>query len=161
MRVGVLRKTAYLLRMTVRIPPLFILLTALWPWAALAQDQAFAPVPAAEVTQADLLYQRRPIIVFADSAEDPTYLRQMDMLLRYYDDLAERDVILITDTDPAAPSELRQSLRPRGFSLVIMDKDWKSAIRKPLPWDGREIIRSIDKMPLARSEALERYPAGR
>jgi len=45
--------------------------------------------------------------------------------------------------------------------LSFMDKDWKPSIRKPLPWDGREIINSIDKMPIARTEALERNPAGR
>ena len=42
-----------------------------------------------------------------------------------------------------------------------MDKDWGSAIRKPLPWDGREVVNAIDKMPLTRAEALEKNPAGR
>ena len=122
---------------------------------------AFAPVPAAEVVEADLLFVRRPVIVFADSPYDPAFIRQMELLARSYAALAARDVILITDTDPANPSSLRKKLRPRGFSLVLMDKDWKPSIRKPLPWDGREIVNSIDKMPIARSEALERNPAGR
>jgi hypothetical protein len=122
---------------------------------------AFAPIPAAEVVEADLLFVRRPVIVFADSPNDPAFLRQMQLLDRYYPQLEARDVILITDTDPATPSALRKKLRPRGFSLVLMDKDWKPSIRKPLPWEGREIVNSIDKMPIARSEALERNPAGR
>ncbi|HLQ17736.1 MAG TPA: DUF4174 domain-containing protein [Tabrizicola sp.] len=122
---------------------------------------AFAPVPAAEVVEADFLYVRRPVIVFADSPNQPAFVRQMELLTRYYDELAARDVILITDTDPANPSELRTKLRPRGFSLVLMDKDWKPSIRKPLPWEGREIVNSIDKMPIARTEALEKNPAGR
>jgi hypothetical protein len=122
---------------------------------------AFAPVPASEVVEADLIYLRRPVVVFADRPNDPAFIRQMELLTRYYDQLAVRDVILVTDTDPSSPSDLRQKLRPRGFSLVLMDKDWKPMIRKPLPWDGREIVNSIDKMPIARSEALERNPAGR
>jgi hypothetical protein len=122
---------------------------------------AFAAVPAAEVVEADLLFQRRPVIVFADSAGDPAFVRQMELLTRYHAELAARDVILITDTDPANPSALRMKLRPRGFSLVLMDKDWKPSIRKPLPWEGREIVNSIDKMPIARTEALEKNPAGR
>ncbi|MBL9050439.1 MAG: DUF4174 domain-containing protein [Tabrizicola sp.] len=122
---------------------------------------AFAPVPASEVVEADLLFLRRPVIVFADSPADPAFVRQMELLARYYDELAARDVILILDTDPATPSALRKKLRPRGFSLVLMDKDWKPMIRKPLPWDGREIVNSIDKMPITRSEALEKNPAGR
>ena len=122
---------------------------------------AFGPVSAAEVVEADLVFLRRPVIVFADSPNDPAYLRQMQLLERYLPQLETRDVILITDTDPATPSDLRKKLRPRGFSLVLMDKDWKPSIRKPLPWEGREIVNSIDKMPIARSEALEKNPAGR
>jgi hypothetical protein len=122
---------------------------------------AFAPVPAAEVVEADLIFLRRPVVIFADSPNDPAFVRQMELLARYYDQLAVRDVILVIDTDPANPSALRKKLRPRGFSLVLMDKDWKPSIRKPLPWEGREIINSIDKMPIARTEALERNPAGR
>ncbi|MES2915203.1 MAG: DUF4174 domain-containing protein [Pseudomonadota bacterium] len=126
-----------------------------------AVTPVFAPVPASEVVEADLLFTRRPVIVFADSPNDPAYLRQMQLLERYYPQFAARDVILITDTDPANPSDLRKKLRPRGFSLVLMDKDWKPSIRKPLPWEGREIVNSIDKMSIARSEALEKNPAGR
>lgn len=144
----------------------FVLLAALAPLVAGAEDAPasapdFGPVPASEVVEADLLYVRRPVIVFADSPNDPAFIRQMELLPRYYADLAERDVILIIDTDPANASSLRRKLRPRGFSLVLMDKDWKPSIRKPLPWEGREIVNSIDKMPIARSEALEQNPAGR
>ena len=34
------------------------------------------------------------------------------------------------DTDPAAKTEWRQKLRPRGFSLVLMDKDGDGKISK-------------------------------
>jgi len=141
---------------------LALALPALLSVSARAEEViAFAPVAAAEVVEGDLLYVLRPVIVFADSPNDPAFIRQMELLTRSYDEFAARDVILITDTDPAHPSALRKKLRPRGFSLVLMDKDWKPSIRKPLPWDGREIVNSIDKMPIARSEALERNPAGR
>jgi Domain of unknown function (DUF4174) len=140
---------------------LALALPALTLSARADEAPAFAPVPASEVVEADLLFHRRPVVIFADSPNDPAFIRQMELLTRYYDQLAARDVILITDTDPANPSALRKKLRPRGFSLVLMDKDWKPSIRKPLPWEGREIINSIDKMPIVRTEALERNPAGR
>ena len=63
-----------------------------------------------------------------------------------------RDVIVITDTDPAGKSEIRTKLRPRGFSLVLLDKDLKTTLRKPLPWDVREITHAIDKFPIRRQE---------
>jgi Domain of unknown function (DUF4174) len=124
-------------------------------------EEPFAPVPAGEVVLADQLFETRPLVVFADSPEDPSFIRQMELLARGYPYLAERDVLLVTDTDPAARSEWRLKLRPRGFSLVIMDKDLRPVIRKPLPWDVREIVAAIDKMPLRRTEILERSPAGR
>ena len=122
---------------------------------------AFGPVPASEITEADELFLRRPVIVFADSPNDPNFIRQMELLPPLYPQLALRDVVLITDTDPATPSALRRKLRPRGFSLVMMDKDWKSPIRRPSPRAAREVLNMIDKMPIARTEALERNPAGR
>lgn len=134
----------------------------LLPLTALAQEVApFGPLPATDVVLADQLYVKRPIVVFADSPDDPAYIRQIELLARDYAELEERDVILVTDTDPAAQSEWRQKLRPRGFSLVIMDKDLKPVIRKPNPWTAREITHAIDKLPLRRQEMLERNPAGR
>ena len=140
----------------------FLFLAGLAPVAAMAEGtDPLLPVAAADVAEADLLFLRRPVIVFADTPNDPAFVRQMELLARYSAELAARDVILITDTDPAARSALRQRLRPRGFALVLMDKDWGSTIRKPLPWDGREVVNAIDKMPLTRAEALEKNPAGR
>ena len=134
----------------------------LLPFAASAQEEViFTPVPAADVVMADLLYVKRPVVVFADSPLDPSFIRQMELISRDVTTLQDRDVIVVTDTDPAARSEWRLALRPRGFSLVLMDKDLKPVIRKPLPWDTREITHAIDKFPLRIQEVLERNPAGR
>ena len=66
--------------------------------------------------------------------------------------LAERDVVVIADTDPAAESELRRELRPRGFMMALVGKDGGVKLRKPFPWDVRELTRTIDKMPLRQQE---------
>lgn len=137
-----------------------LVLAALLPLSAFAQTPSFVPVPASEVVLADLLYLKRPVVVFADSPADPNFIRQMELLARDTGDLAERDVVVITDTNPASPSELRLKLRPRGFSLVLMEKDGKTTLRKPLPWDVREITHAIDAFPLRRLEVLEQHPAG-
>ncbi|MDZ4093374.1 MAG: DUF4174 domain-containing protein [Paracoccaceae bacterium] len=135
-------------------------LTAFLPLAAPAQEP-LAPISGAEVVLADLIWVKRPVVVFADSPNDPNFTRQMGFLAADPDALALRDVVVITDTDPGAKSEIRLKLRPRGFSLVLMDKDGEPKLRKPLPWDVREITRAIDKFPDARQETLERYPSGR
>ena len=149
------------------IRPLHALVfAALLPFAALAEGApvdapVFGPVSAADAVLADQMFVKRPVVIFADSPNDPNFIRQMELLSRAYRDLEERDVILVTDTDPAADSEWRHKLRPRGFSLVIMDKDLRPVIRKPNPWTVREITAAIDKLPLRRQEMLERNPAGR
>lgn len=109
-------------------------------------------MPAADVALDDFLWDKRPIVVFADSDQDPAFRTQMEYLTRDMTALEERDVVVITDTDPAARTEVRERLRPRGFSLVILEKDGKVALRKPLPWHVREIVRAIDKFPLRRQE---------
>jgi len=146
--------------------PLYILvLSAFLPLAAAAQEAPavpdFVPLGAAEATVAELLWLKRPIVVFADSPADPAFATQMRMLAENPAALEERDVVVITDTDPAARSEWRLKLRPRGFSLVLLDKDLEPELRKPLPWDVREITRAIDKFPLRRQEVLQLQPAGR
>lgn len=139
--------------------PLYILvLAAILPLAALAQD---APLDATAITRDEVLWLKRPVVVFADSPADPSFEAQLRLLSDDPAALAERDVVVITDTDPTARSEWRQKLRPRGFSLVILDKDGEAKLRKPLPWSVREISRAIDKFPIRREELLEQYPAGR
>jgi len=114
--------------------------------------ETFAPISAAGVSLSDFLWQARPVVVFANTPADPAFAEQMAALAARWPDLAERDVVIVTDTDPADASALRRKLRPRGFSLVLIDKDGTVALRKPFPWDGREIMRAIDKMPIRREE---------
>lgn len=107
---------------------------------------------ATEVAQEDFLGKARPLVIFADNASDASLLSQITLLKAETDDLIERDVVVITDTDPSANSAWRQRLRPSGFSLVLIDKDGQVKQRKPMIWDTREITRAIDKFPSRRVE---------
>ena len=91
-------------------------------------------------------------MVLADSPDDPRFLEQLRLLEERLPDLKERDVVVITDTDPSQQTDLRQALRPRGFMLVLIGKDGGIKLRKPSPWSVREISRVIDKMPMRRQE---------
>ncbi len=107
---------------------------------------------ATEIVLDELQFIARPLVVFADSPADPLFSEQMDLLLDRIDGLVTRDVIVIVDTDPDARTDARQTLRPRGFALVLIGKDGRVALRKPSPWHVREIERAIDKMPLRQQE---------
>ncbi|MDU8926638.1 DUF4174 domain-containing protein [Alisedimentitalea sp. MJ-SS2] len=97
-------------------------------------------------------WKNRLLVIFADSPGDPQFVEQMGLLEIRVEDLVERDVIVLIDTAPTVDSELREKFRPRGFMLVLIGKDSNVYLRKPRPWDTREISRSIDKMPLRRQE---------
>ncbi|MBK0329149.1 DUF4174 domain-containing protein [Rhodobacteraceae bacterium F11138] len=112
--------------------------------------------PAGDSDLSEFLWTNRPIVVFADSPADPRYIEQMERLQDRHDMLADRDVVILTDTDPKAGSVLRKKLRPRGFMLVLVGKDGEVKLRKPLPWTVREITRSIDKNPEREREINRR-----
>lgn len=124
----------------------------------LAQDSDAEAVPELQILQADsidlndFLWVARPLIVFADSPADPRFSEQLELIERRPNPLLERDVVVILDSDRSSESALRTQLRPRGFMLVIMGKDGEVELRKPAPWNVREITRTIDKMPLRQQE---------
>ena len=66
--------------------------------------------------------------------------------------LQERDIIVLIDTDPNFSSSLRKKLRPHGFAFILIGKDGQVKLRKPSPWNIREIARVIDKMPIRQQE---------
>lgn len=115
---------------------------------------------AADVTLDELQWIARPLVIFADTPNDPRFRQQLDLLTDRFGELAERDVIVFTDTDPAGESELRLRLRPRGYMMALAAKDGSVAFRKPSPWSVREITRSIDKMPLRQQEIEDRRAVG-
>jgi len=95
---------------------------------------------------------KRPLVIFADSADDPRFIRQMELLQVNPEDLEARDVVILTDVDAASDTDLRNTLHPRDFMLVLIAKDGNIALRKPTPWTVRELSRAIDKMPLRQDE---------
>ena len=102
------------------------------------------------------MWNARVLVVFADTPADPRFIKQMQMIEERPSDLIGRDVVVLTDTAPGESSEARQKLRPRGFALVLIDKDGDVKLRKPSPWHTREIARSIDKTPLRLDEIREK-----
>ncbi|OZB14902.1 MAG: hypothetical protein B7X55_10520 [Rhodobacterales bacterium 34-62-10] len=139
---------------------LALVIAGLLAFPAGAADTAEGPpeLPLFEGNEADLsefLWTKRPVVVFADTPNDPRFIEQMNLLNADIPALIWRDVVVLTDTDPEARSDLRQKLRPRGFMLVLIDKDGGVKQRKPAPWDVREISHTIDKFPTRQQEIRE------
>lgn len=94
------------------------------------------------------LWNARPLIIFASSENDPRLLQQLQWLELEAEEIEDRDVVIIVDIEADETSELRIKYRPRDFQIVLLGKDGEVKLRKPFPWDVRELSRAIDKMPM-------------
>ncbi len=130
-----------------------------WAQSTTDEPELIVPMDVVELNLNDFLWEKRPIVVFADTPRDPAFIRQLDLLEARSDALAARDVVILTDTNPDELSPLREKLRPRGFMLVLIGKDGGVKLRKPFPWSVRELTRAIDKMPLRQQEIRDRNAA--
>jgi hypothetical protein len=142
-------------------PFLALVLAAFLPVPLIAQDATETGAPALiqpgnDSDLTEYLWKNRPVVVFADSPDDPRFHEQIERLSQGAEALFDRDVVVLVDTDPAADSVLRQKLRPRGFMLVLVGKDGGVKLRKPSPWTVRELSRTIDKFPSRLREVEER-----
>lgn len=140
---------------------LAFVIAAFSPIFAAAQevaDDIFADllVPMQEAELDKYLWKNRLLLVFSDNALEPRFVEQVKLLREGPRDLAERDVRIVLDAEPDKLSPLREEFRPRGFMLMLIGKDGQVYLRKPLPWDIREITRSIDKLPLRQQEVRDR-----
>jgi hypothetical protein len=132
-------------------------------WSADGSEQAEDALirPVGESDLSEFVWKKRPVVVFADSANDPAFIAQMELFDQRPDALVERDVVVLVDTDSSKLSPARKKLRPRGFMLVILSKEGRVQLRKPFPWDVREISRSIDKLPIRQREIRDAKSADR
>ncbi|MBU2980726.1 DUF4174 domain-containing protein [Lentibacter algarum] len=119
-------------------------------------DRSEVFVDSDTVDLSKLLWKNRVLIVFADSENDPRFVEQMRLLSERPNELFLRDIVVLSDTSPSAETALRDKFHPRGFMLVLIGKDGQMYLRKPLPWDIREITRSVDKLPLRQQEMRDR-----
>lgn len=133
------------------------------PEATLEADPALTLtlIPAATTTLDAFKWQNRVIVVFADSALDPSFSEQIELLSARPESLTERAVVVLTDTESDPKGDIRAKLRPHGFALVIIDLDGRVMLRKSAPWDLREITRAIDKTPLRQKEIRDAKAAAR
>jgi hypothetical protein len=142
-----------------------ICLAALMPVIAASQEAETAtPVatilPAGDLEPDAFLWTNRLVVVFADTPADPRFGEQIEKLMSDMDALAERDIVVLTDTDPDARAPIRTKLRPRGFQVTLVGKDGGVKLRKPAPITVRELSRTIDKMPVRQREIRERRGDG-
>lgn len=126
---------------------------AVAPALAVAQDDADQPLE-------EYMWVARPVIVFAQTPNDPRLLHQLRELDGAREALEARDVVVLVDTDPG-PSRfettaLRTKFRPHDFNVLLIDKDGEVKLRRPNPISGAQLVRMIDRLPLRQQETGRR-----
>ncbi|WP_312239595.1 DUF4174 domain-containing protein [Pantoea sp.] len=97
-------------------------------------------------------WRNRPVVIFAPSEKDADYIRQIKMLEQSRAALAERDIIVLSDTAPAKNGHLRSQLQPHGFEVVLVGKDGGIKIREKAPVSSEALLSTIDRMPMRQND---------
>ncbi|MBU2962380.1 DUF4174 domain-containing protein [Citreicella sp. C3M06] len=119
------------------------------------QGELFRALPHDMRDLGEMRWQYRPVLLFAPSSDDPTYMRQMALFDAARAALAERDIVVLSDTEPKAASYLRQGFQPGGFRLVLVGKDGGVKLEQTevLPPDA--LFAVIDRMPMRQREITD------
>lgn len=133
-----------------------VLLTSL---LSLAATQGFAMD-----SLSDLNWKNRVVLIFGD-ASDKTVSRQISLLERQKEELAERDMVVIHVSGKSAQTvygdvpamdgeNLKQDVDVKGdgFHVVLVGKDGGVKLRSEKIVTDVEIFDLVDRMPMRRSE---------
>jgi hypothetical protein len=151
--------------------PLAILLLALVPALALAQD---AP------SLASLKDKNRVLLIFAPSGQSPDFQHQLDILSKHPYDLRDRDLILLPVVTSANPPITASTLRvahppvasqtdqidlrhrfhvaPDQFTVILIGKDGGEKLRQHTPIAIDKLNATIDAMPMRQNEMRRQKP---
>ena len=116
-----------------------------------------------------LRWEKRVIVMLAESADDPALAEQEARLRAVVPDLVERDVVLVAargqtvtvdgDTVQApGAGELRDAYADgaSGFQVVLVGEDGGVKLRSAEPVSASDLFALIDTMPMRQREMRER-----
>lgn len=96
-------------------------------------------------------WRYRPLVIFAPSKSDADYVQQMSILEKSKAELADRDIIVLSDTSPALKGHLRSQLNPKGFEVVLVGKDGGMKLRQQKPLSSEALLSTVDSMPMRKA----------
>ena len=98
------------------------------------------------------LWKNRLLLVFSPSSRNPLLLDQLEKLRAVRSGLVERDLLVLTDTEPEQAGDLRDELVIEGFEVLLIGKDGGVKARSQAPVTSEELFTTIDAMPMRRRE---------
>lgn len=123
----------------------------LYSSALTAGTMMFYSLPPETASLEQYQWRSRPVVIFAPSEKDADYVRQIAMLEKSKADLADRDIIVLSDTSPAASGQLRTQFKPEGFEVILVGKDGGVKMRQKTPVTSEDLLSTIDRMPMRKA----------
>lgn len=99
---------------------------------------------------ADLRWENRAVVIFAEHRDDPQLHEQLDRLGQAQAALVERRVVILTDA--GEDTALRERFEPEGFTVLLIGLDGTEKLRRESVVAPSEIVSLIDTMPMRRRE---------
>jgi hypothetical protein len=100
-------------------------------------------------------WSARPVLVFAPDSDDARYTEQIALLRAAEAGLAERDIVVLTDTAPDEKGRLRAALAVDGFEVLLVGKDGGVKLRQETPLSVDDLFATIDAMPMRQREMAD------
>ncbi len=117
-----------------------------------AGPMVFIVPPIDVVDLKEYRWTHRPVLIFAASETEPAYVEQRAALGAAVDGLIERDIVVLTETEPADTGPIRRLFDVEGFEVLLIGKDRGLKLRQPEPVDTDALFAVIDAMPMRRQE---------
>ncbi|MGF1553623.1 MAG: DUF4174 domain-containing protein [Paracoccaceae bacterium] len=102
---------------------------------------------------ADLRWENRPVLIFAESRDDAELREQLDRLGRAQAALVERRMAILIDT--GEDTALRRRFEPDGFTVILIGLDGSEKLRRGRVVEAGELTGLVDTMPMRRREMRE------
>ncbi|MEI4486725.1 DUF4174 domain-containing protein [Frigidibacter sp. MR17.14] len=127
-------------------------------FAATALSVEAAPLRSLSPDRGDLddfRWQARPVLIFAPSADDPQYRAAMAALQARSAALAERRIVVLSDTAPEAAGRLRTGFGVEGFRMLLVGLDGGVKMDEARPIAIETLLDTIDRMPMRQGQRVE------
>ena len=101
--------------------------------------------------------KNRVLLVFAPSASDARYRKQIELLRGNDSGLKERDLLRFNLFESGGTALQRHyGIRPGQFRVLLIGKDGNTAYTAVRPVVPSDLFRRIDRMPMRRNEMRRR-----
>ncbi|TXC71645.1 DUF4174 domain-containing protein [Sphingomonas ginsenosidivorax] len=112
----------------------------------------------AQATIAQMKWERRILLIVAQTATDPQLAEQRRILAAWRKESDARDLTIVeivgdrvSGAADSATAVRRKYRLPAGFTAILIGKDGGEKLRSPRPFPAAALAETIDAMPMRRA----------